>query len=355
MKNLWTILALITSMNMVFAYEPKSSETPVINGSWWQIAHEDYDAGAYSNKSKPGEPTLREHQQVSDFTIYKAANGKWQLVSAVRSTNFPGDRHFLFRWEAENLTDLNWAEKGIMKTTADFPIEAGYTEGVFYAPHVVFNDGKYYMFHNSRDTAFMLVSDDGVNFRLWQNPDGSYQIFDPGPAGRDLMVMDNRERDGLWYVYYIREDRSRMELETRQFQDVYARTSPSLYGPWSDEVAVGMGTPDRPRQIHHSQYDFVNAESPFVIYRKGLYFKFEHNHVVASTDPLDFKNKPVVANLIPSFNYSEDWWPALAPEIVIDGEKMYIAMFMNHHEHPLGTLKQGGVFMAEIIWVKSDE
>jgi hypothetical protein len=50
MKNLWTILALITSMNLVFAREPKPSEIPVIKGSWWQIAHEDFDAGAYSNK-----------------------------------------------------------------------------------------------------------------------------------------------------------------------------------------------------------------------------------------------------------------------------------------------------------------
>jgi hypothetical protein len=29
---------------------------------------------------------------------------------------------------------MNWEEKGVMKTTADFPAEAGYTEGVSMPP-----------------------------------------------------------------------------------------------------------------------------------------------------------------------------------------------------------------------------
>jgi hypothetical protein len=117
-------------------------------------------------------------------------------------------------------------------------------------------------------------------------------------------------------------------------------------------VAVGMGTPNRPRQIRHSSSDFVNAESPFVIFHEGYYYKFEQGHVVASNDPLAFEGKPVVANLFPDFVYPEDWWPALAPEIIVDGDKMYIAYFMNHHEHPLRSLKQGGVFVAELGWKK---
>ncbi len=74
---------------------------PVVNSSWWQIANENFDAGIYSNKPGFGEPTLRKHQQVSDFTIYKDANGKWQLISAVRATKFPKGKHFLMRWEAD--------------------------------------------------------------------------------------------------------------------------------------------------------------------------------------------------------------------------------------------------------------
>ena len=325
---------------------------PVVNSSWWQIANEDYDAGIYSNKPELGEPTLGKHQQVSDFTIYKAANGKWQLISAVRATKFPKGKHFLMRWEADNLTDQNWEEKGVFWTTKDFPDNAGYTEGVFYAPHCVIENGKYYMFHNSGNTAHLLISDDGINFKPYIKPDGSYIVFDAGEAGRDLMVMDNREQDGLWYVYYTSIDSSRYELKDRQFTDVYVRTASELLGTWSKPKAVGMGTPNRARSIKHSFADFVNAESPFTIFRDGFYYKFEQANVIVSRNPKNFEGKPVVANIFPNYKYPEDWWPALAPEIIIDGEKMYIAYFMNHNEHPLSTLKQGGVFVAELIWKK---
>ena len=62
-----------------------------------------------------------------------------------------------------------------------------------------------------------------------------------------------------------------------------------------------------------------------------------------------------MANLFPHFNYPQDWTPGLAPEVINDGDKMYIAYFMNHHTHPLRTLKQGGVFVAEMKWLKRTE
>lgn len=344
-----TFALFFTSYDLTAQSElPKT--IPFVSSSWWQIANEDYDAGIYSNKPKPGEPTLKDHQQVSDFTIYKSANGKWQMVSAVRNTKFPSGRHFLMRWEANDLTDQNWKEKGIFYTTKDFPAKAGYSEGIFYAPHCVYDNGKFYMFHNSNGGAYLLISDDGIKFNPYINPDGSYVIFDAGDGGRDLMVMDNRKRDGLWYVYYTCADRKNLKLENRQFTDAYVRTSKNLLGTWSAPDEVGLGTPNRPRTINHSPYDFVNAESSFVIYHDGFYFKFEQANVVASRDPKNFEGKPIVAKMFPDFKYPEEWWPALAPEVIIDGDKMYIAYFMNHYSHPFHTLKQGGVFIAELSW-----
>ncbi len=343
-------ISLFASFSLVLAQEEIPGEVPVVVSSWWQIANENYDAEAYSNKPEKGEPTLRDHQQVSDFTIYKAANGKWQLVSAVRATKFPGTNHFLFRWEADDINDTNWEERGIFYTTHDFPDEAGYAEGVFFAPHCIQDAGTFYMFHNSDGTAHVLTSKDGIDFQLHRNDKASYTLFETGEAGRDLMVLDNRLRDGLWYVYYASYDPTRTELNDRQFTDIYVRTTKNLTGPFSQPTAVGMGTPDRPPSIEHYPANFVNAESPFVIYHDGFYYKFEQGFVVASRDPNNFEGKPVVANIFPHFKYPEDWWPALAPEIVLDGEKMYIAYFMNHHEHPLRSLRQGGVFVAEMGW-----
>ena len=351
METTCVCLCLLLQLFLNAFAQDLPKQVPVVLTSWWQIADEDYDAGEYSNKPAPGEPTKRTHQEVSDFTIYQAANGKWELISAVRHTKFPGEGHFLMRWEADHITDQHWENKGVFWTTHDFPESAGYTEGVFYAPYCVKADGKYYLFHNSSGKGYLLVGDDGIHFKSWQNPDGSFPIFDAGDGGRDLMALDNRERDGLWYVYYTHADRNRPELKDRQFSDVYVRTAKTPTGPWSDEHTAGMGTPNRPRSIVHSAADFVNTESQFVIYHDGFYFKFEQGNVVASRDPQDFAGKPVVASMFPNFSYPEQWWPGLAPEIVKDGDKMYIAYFMNHHEHPLGTLKQGGVFVAELGWV----
>ncbi len=340
---------VISLLTYALAAEEKM-EVPVIVSQWWQIADEDFDAGAFNNKPARGEPTLDSHQECSDFTIYQSADGKWQLVSAVRNTNFPGGDHFLFRWETNDLLASDWEEKGILWTTHDSPEEAGYVEGVLYAPHTVRHDGTFYMFHNSGGTAHAFTSEDGVNYEQARGHDGSYVLFDAGEAGRDLMVMDNRERDGLWYVYYTRVDWNRPELKDRQYSDVYARTAKELLGPWSEEVAVGMGTPERPRDIVHARYDFVNTESQFVIYHKGYYYKFEQTFVTASKDPLDFEDKPVIANLTPAFQYPEMWWPALAPEIIEHDGKLYIAYFMNHNGHPLKSLTMGGVFLAELGW-----
>lgn len=330
------------------AAEPKlPDEVPVVDGEWWQIATEDYDAGKYSNKPAPGEPVRDEHQELCDFAIYRAADGTWQLVSALRQTSFPGEAHLLFRWESKNLTDEKWQEKGILWTTAMTP-EARYTEGVIYAPYCFRVDGTYYMFHNTSGRALVLTSTDGKRFEQAKNDEGNYTFFSTGEAGRDLMVLDNRERDGLWHVFYTSIDRSRPELKGRQFSDVFVRTAKQLRGPWSEPKAVGLGTPNRPENIVHSKYDFVNTESQFVIYHKGFYYKFEQAFVVASADPHDFEGKPIVSNLFPDFKYPEQWCPMLAPEIIEDEGQLYVAMFKNHGKRPL---EKGGVFVARLKWV----
>lgn len=355
MFKLAIILAvIILSTPVLYCQQDFPDYIPAVNGSWWQIADEDFDAGKYSNKPGSCEPTLRDHQQVSDFTVFQAANGKWQLISAVRNTKFPRGAHFLFRWESNDITKPHWEKKGVTFTTHDFPEEAGYSTGVLYAPHCIEENGMFYMFHNSAGTAHLLTSDDGIHFDPYVDENGSYILFDAGVAGRDLMVLDNREQDGLWYVYYVSEDKTRKDLEGRQFTDVYCRTAEELTGPWSESFSVGMGLPNRPGEINHSKVDFVNAESPFVVFKDGWYYKFEQAFVTASKDPADFEGKPVVANMFPGFDYPGQWWPALAPEIITDGDKMYIAYFMNHHEHPLKTLKMGGVFVAQLKWVKSE-
>jgi hypothetical protein len=323
------------------------TEIPVVVGPWWQIADEDFDAGEFSNKPAPGEEVRKDHQEVSDFTIFRAADGTWQLISAVRQTRFPRGRHLLFRWEGKSLQERHWQPRGVFWTTATTPA-AGYAEGVIYAPHAIVHDNTWYLFHNSAGTAMVLTSKDGKQFEQARNVLGEYVWFPTGEAGRDLMVLDNRARDGRWHAFYTGMDRARPELMRRQFHDAYVRTATNLVGLWSERSVVGLGTPNRPEAIVHAKYDFVNTESQFVVHRQGFYFKFEQTHIVASEDPHQFEGKSVVSNLHPEFRYPEQWWPALAPEVVEDGGQHYVAMFRNHGTRPLAA---GGVFVARLNWV----
>lgn len=326
---------------------PLPDMVPIVDGAWWQIASEDFNAGSWSNKPAPGEPVQRVHQEVSDFTIFQAADGTWQLISAVRQTKFPGNHHLFFRWESPSLTAPHWAEKGIFWTTETNP-DAPYATGVIYAPHCVRQDDVYYLFHNSDKVALVLTSQDGKNFKQARAHSGSYVFFPTGEAGRDLMIFDNRVRDGLWYAYYAGLDRLRPELEARRWHDVFARTTRDLNGPWSDRFAVGLGTPDRPKGNPHYDATFVNAESPFVIFHDGFYFKLEQTHFVAAPTPRDFVGAAIVSKLYPNSRYPAEWWSGLAPEIVEHNGTLYVALFQNHHERPLAA---GGVFLARLKWV----
>jgi hypothetical protein len=347
----WTSLALIAlfaaAPSPAASSRPWPDQVPVVDGPWWQIATEDFDAGEWSNKPAPGAPAQREHQEVSDFTIYQAADGTWQLVSAVRQTKFPGNHHFLFRWEATDLTATHWREKGVFWTSATTP-DAGYEPGVIYAPHCVRDQGVYSMFHSSADHAWVLTSRDGKTFEQARARDGRYAFFPLGEAGRDLMIFDNRARDGLWYAYFASVDRTRPELEARRWHDVFACTARDLAGPWSERFAVGLATADRPKGNPHRAATFVNAESPVVFFHDGFYFKLEQTHIAASRSPRNFDGAPIVSDLYPDARYPEDWWRGLAPEIIEHAGTLYVAVFQNHGTRPLAA---GGIFVARLKWV----
>jgi len=63
-------------------------EVPVLDGSWWRIAAppklEQYGTGK---------------EQSVDFTLFRAKDGTWQLISCIRNTSHPGAGRLLHRWE----------------------------------------------------------------------------------------------------------------------------------------------------------------------------------------------------------------------------------------------------------------
>lgn len=292
-------------------------EVPTVVSDFWRVARNP-DIGKYSN----------EKAQPVDFSIWQATDGTWQLVSCVRYTNYPGGTRLLYRWESPSLTAPEWEEKGIFLTSEDGP---DYAHGTLQAPHVIRDGARYLMYFNSGGSAFVHESRDGKNFTPVPAPDGGTRHF---PMGRDVMIFDNRERDGKVYAYYTAI--TPPAHPTRQNHTVGVRIAPSLMGPWGEEIDVGVNTPDTTNP-EMTRLNFLNAESPFVYFRNGFYYRWEQMKVFASRDPLQWPS-PEVTTM-----GGGDPREFYAPEIIKHDEEYYIAGY----RYGAG---RAGIYMARFTW-----
>jgi beta-xylosidase len=293
----------------------EAPEVPEIAGSWQRLAA----PPQLEQYHKPG-------VQAVDFTLYPAADGTWQLISCVRGTAYPGAGRLLYRWEGKRLTDSDWAPKGIFRT-AD--VRLGHAEGKIQAPHCVKHDGKYYLFYSSSG-AHCLVGEDGKAFTDHKAHDGQMKFFD---MPRDLMIFNNLDRDGLWYAYFT--DIAPGKYAERKNHTVGARTARRLEGPWSaQKIDVGVVSP-----TPADAYTFVFAESPFVLFRNGWYYRFEQMNVLASRNPRAWQG-PILATLT-----GNNPRALLAPEIVTHDGRDYIAGSCYSKD-------KAGIYLAAINWRK---
>lgn len=286
-------------------------EKPFLDGAWWRIA---------------SPPTLEMFgtgkEQTVDFTIFPAADGTWQLISCVRNTSHPGGKRLLFRWEGRSLTDADWTPKGIFLTSDP---ALGHQEGVLQAPHLVMEDGVFWLFYNSSG-ARAMTSRDGKTFEPAESAAGLHKFFD---MPRDVMLLDNRALDGKWYAFYT--DLVPGKYADRKNHTVSSRTAPRLAGPWSDDkVDLGVVSPPPP------QYLFMFAESPFLLFRKGWYYRFEQLNVLASKEPARWSGPPIAA--LAGRNVFE----YLAPEIVEHEGRTFLAAYKDHGK--------AGIWVARLGW-----
>ena len=285
-------------------------EKPHLDGAWWRIA------------SPPAlERFATGSEQTVDFTIFPAADGTWQLISCVRNTAHPGGKRLLFRWEGKSLTDPDWTPKGIF-FTSDPAI--GHQEGVLQAPHGVREDGLFWLFYNSNG-ARAMTSKDGKTFEHAKNEAGGYKFFD---MPRDVMLLDNRGNDGKWYAFYT--DIVPGKYADRKNHTVSCRTAPKLAGPWSDKVDLGVLSPPP------AGYVFMMAESPFILSRKGWFYRFEQLNVFASKDPSRWSG-PATASMT-----GKNVFEYLSPEIIEHDGRAYLAAYKDHGK--------GGIHVVRLGW-----
>jgi hypothetical protein len=328
-KRLYHLPAVsLILMSLMACHPEKTGEhgsfipVPQLRGDWWQLTTTYPDISPY--EYTPGD------NKVCDFTIFRAADSSWQCIACVRGNTYPGSHRFLYRWQAEHLTDSLWQPMGVFQSTGtdvEKPDGFGFTLdtavysaiGLLQAPHCVQHDGKYYLFYNNRG-ARCKISDDGLHWTDLKNDAGDYKFFD---MGRDLMVFDDTPYSGKWIAYYTSGN--------KMPQYMAARTCSTLTGTWSEEKMVYDGWSNSRSPIYPNEF----AESPFVVRYKDKYYLFAQLHVFVSDDPLDFTANHKVA-VLESCDYRKRVW---APEIIQYGGEYYLAAY-----------RPSGLWMSRMAW-----
>ena len=313
--RLWPLAVIV----LLIAAEPLTAQneneaeskppTPRLEGNWIQLV---------------GQPQLEKWASPDvepvDFTVFRADDGRWQLISCIRKTTHPGAGRLLYRWSSDDLTREGWKGEGIFLASKE---EWDHAEGRVQAPFHI-KDGKtHYLMYNSRG-GHLMTSADGIDFK----PVGKKAVLN---MGRDVCLLDDRNRSGKWIAYYTSPERG-INPATKD-HTIRARTAEKLEGPWSAEaVEIPPVTPPA------KGYEFVCAESPTVIRRGAWYYRFEQLHVFASKDPLKWEGK-TITSLEP-----RDPLKRLAPEIVTHEGKDYIVAYQWRGKDPRG------VFLARVVW-----
>jgi len=226
----------------------------------------------------------------------------------------------LYRWSSPELRREDWQPEGIFLSSKP---EWNHAEGTLQAPFHVLDAGRHYLFYNSRG-GHLMASADGIDFE----PVGKQAVF---PMGRDVCILDDRERSGRWIAYYTSPEKG-INPATRD-HTIRARTAENLEGPWSESaVEIPPLTPPA------KGYTFVYAESPLVVKRKGYYYRFEQLEVFRSSNPLKWEGPPI-ARLAP-----RDPLKRLAPEIVTHEGKDYLVAYQWRGRDPRG------IYLAPLVW-----
>jgi len=269
---------------------------PVIEGPWWQVAGNP-DLGPYTSPQ----------QQPVDFGVWQAADGTWQLWSCIRHTRCGGNTRLFYRWEGKNLTDANWAPKGIaMEARTDL----GESRGGLQAPHVVKVKGIYHMAYGDWVNICFATSADGKRFERVIRAGGKTGAFSEGPRAntRDPMLIKIGE---LWHCYYTGSSPS------NSLGYIYCRTSPDLE-KWSPSCVVCYGgLVGNGRWITECPHVVEPGPGWFYLFRNQYYGRKQRNWVYRSNNPLHFAIDDDT-NLVCSL-------PVAAPEIIHHEGKYYIA------------------------------
>lgn len=255
MKSLFPVFLILCTFSLS-AQKPVKL-VPLLDGESWQVCT------MPDLKELNGPNPQKQH--IVDHGFIQATDGTWQLWACLRGTAV---ERFLYRWEADSLTQRNWRDKGIaLRADTTFGEQPAPKE-LLQAPYFMKIGPTYYCFYNSREIR-VLSSSDGKNYTRLTDGRGSNCLYHAnGPCtGRDVMIMKD---DSMYYMY------STVSISNNNFGQgfVIMRTSPDLKN-WSDFTIVSEGgiAGNGP----------VSSESPFVLKYQGYYYLFRASSITFKT------------------------------------------------------------------------
>jgi len=257
--------------------------------------------------------------QPNDHCFVKGPDGRWHAFGITHPESQPGQRrhqgeYVLFHAESPadtfegSLSPQSWADKPKVLAPAQRPGEN--ING--HAPTIVKHDGLYKMIYGP--CPFRLAVSE--NLYTW-TPKGSVGINEK--SGRDPGLF-------LWKGTYI--------LAYCAGNAVKATTSKNL-ADWTEPV-----------EIYRGEVSTYQCESPTIVHRDGVFYLFwclwdtankngngydERSFVVCSDTPLDFRGRPVIAEL-----------KTHAPEIFQDEKQNW---FISSVQYPAR-----GISVARMTW-----
>gem|GEM_PF-122804 len=272
-------------------------EVPAIAGEFVHI----FDP----NESRRTEDTT---WYTNDHTFVKGKDGEWHAYGIIGHhpvRPWGGETKF-FHITAGSLRQARWEDHGYAMT-----VKEG-VERVLWAPYVVPGKDSFYMFYNTGN-----MQKDAPNYASWgqlclatSTDLNSWErhplnpLFSDAGHARDSYVMKYK---GKYYYYYTRTFN---EVDHRSV--VAVRTGPDLTH-WSG-----------PKIVHVEPYEVDwggDAESPFVVERKGLFYLFicramtnyNQTDVYWSADPEHFPKENLVCTLPIHaaeviYDEKEGWW-----------------------------------------------
>lgn len=295
------------------------AQVPVIAGAYTQIyaPRGDVFPGPDTQDLKAG--TYYASWQPNDHCFVKGPDGRWHAFGITHPESQPGQRrhqgeYVLFHGVSPHdtfegsLTPQSWSDTPKVLTPSQRPGESPNC----HAPTVVRHEGRYKMIYGPCPFR-SAVSDDLVTW----TPKGPVGINEKG--GRDPGLF-------LWKGTYI--------LAYCAGNAVKASTSTNL-ADWTEPV-----------EIYRGEVSTYQCESPTIVHRDGVFYLFwclwdtankngngydERSFVVCSGNPLDFRGRPVVAELATH-----------APEIFQDEKQNW---FISSVQYPAR-----GISVARLTW-----